>query len=129
MSGRDSNPSGWQSDHARACGGCRWLPTPRNDVLWRGGLSLPRLHAYIRWMLRSTMSSSHSDSTRREFLKGKAAVRAARGLLPADSEQAAPDAGPEQNKPSSRYLIHVGRRAMACQFDLIFQRGAICLGQ
>ncbi len=68
------------------------------------------------------METPRSEATRREFLQGKSVVRAARSLLPDDPAAAARGADAPRDS-GRRYLIHVGRRAMACQFDIILNAG------
>lgn len=69
------------------------------------------------------MELPRSEATRREFLQGKSAARAARGLLPDDPAAAPPRPTAAPHDAARRYLIHVGRRAMACQFDIILNAG------
>lgn len=58
--------------------------------------------------------------TRRDFLSGKAALDAVSGALnPPETEGSAPK--PEVLPPT--YLIQVGRRAMACDFEVFFNAG------
>jgi len=61
-------------------------------------------------------------SSRREFLQGRAALRPL-----ADAwQQAALSPSPLQNAGSAQaetYLVHVSRRAMACQFEVLFNAG------
>ena len=61
-------------------------------------------------------------STRRDFLRGKSAARAMGDAL----EKALPEstAGPHQ-EPSAAdsYLVHVSRRAMACEFEVVLNAG------
>lgn len=57
------------------------------------------------------------SSTRREFLSGKAAVDSLGNLV-----DAAADAAPPLSLSDS-YLIHFGRRAMACQFEVFLNAG------
>jgi thiamine biosynthesis lipoprotein len=71
-----------------------------------------------------------SKSNRRDFLKGKSALQAFGDLiLAALPPEAAGDttarrrsAGPAAESPE-RYLLHVGRRAMACEFQVFFNAG------
>ena len=72
-----------------------------------------------------------SKSTRREFLIGRAVVRAVEDLLPAESppppeslraaERAA--APTDAGRPSASYLIQVARDAMACEFQVMLNAG------
>jgi FAD:protein FMN transferase len=59
-------------------------------------------------------------STRREFLSGRAASRAAESAW--DRWQGAAPPGPSGTLPAS-YLIEVGRRAMACEFEVLLNAG------
>ena len=72
---------------------------------------------------------SQSPSSRRDFLQGKSALRAAENLLP----NPAP-AGPSPSTPTPaeaeapRYLVQVGRTAMACEFQVLLNAGEADLG-
>ena len=72
---------------------------------------------------------SQSPSSRRDFLQGKGALQAAESLLPnpapAGSSQSAP-APAETEAP--RYLVQVGRTAMACEFQVLLNAGEADLG-
>jgi thiamine biosynthesis lipoprotein len=69
------------------------------------------------------MNQSRSQSTRREFLQGKSAMDAAgnlgRTLHAADSTGYPPDSA----TGGRTYLLEIGRRAMACQFDVFLNAG------
>ena len=58
-------------------------------------------------------------SHRRDFLKGKAAARAAEDL--ADRVAPAPLSEPLAGAAASGYLVHYSRRAMACRFQVMFE--------
>ena len=68
----------------------------------------------------SGMSDAPRLPTRRDFLKGKAAVQAAADRLDAAL-------GPADDEPSSEpggtYLVQLARRAMACQFEITLNAG------
>lgn len=61
--------------------------------------------------------SAYSGSTRRDFLTGQAAVDALGNLVDSVGEPAPP------SPVSDSYLIHFGRRAMACQFEVFLNAG------
>ena len=70
-----------------------------------------------------------SSSTRREFLKGRSAIRAIEAFadtaepLPAPDSVDTPKNNPEETTASGRqsvYMEHYSKRAMACQFELLF---------
>jgi thiamine biosynthesis lipoprotein len=66
------------------------------------------------------MTNQSTQSTRREFLQGKSAVDA----LEDASRALLPDEGAMLALPSGRsYLVEVGRRAMACQFEVFLNAG------
>ena len=56
-------------------------------------------------------------SSRRDFLKGKAALEAVGDLV----EQALPES--PASAPVESYLMHLSRRAMACEFQFLFNAG------
>ena len=57
-------------------------------------------------------------SNRRQFLQGQAAARALGELIAPD------DAEPvEVAIPADTYLLQLGRRAMACQFEVFLNAG------
>ena len=69
------------------------------------------------------------SSTRREFLKGRAAIRAVEALVDAPEPLQVPDIPDAQvnsaddNTASGRqsaYMEHYSKPAMACQFELLF---------
>ena len=62
------------------------------------------------------MSAPHK-SHRRDFLKGKAAARAAEGLI--DRVAPPPLSEPLAGGAASGYLVHYSRRAMACRFQVM----------
>ena len=72
---------------------------------------------------------SQSPSSRRDFLQGKSALRAAENLLPSPAP-----AGPSPSPPTPaeteapRYLVQVGRTAMACEFQVLLNAGEADLG-
>lgn len=62
-----------------------------------------------------------TQSTRREFLQGKAAANALVDFtqgVPGDASSAEPSL-----RSAAPYLVHVGRRAMACQFEAFLNAG------
>lgn len=70
-----------------------------------------------------------SSSTRRDFLKGRAALRAIEAVAEAPEPLQAPDSAnaqsdiPEDNTAAGRqsaYMEHYSKPAMACQFELLF---------
>jgi thiamine biosynthesis lipoprotein len=66
------------------------------------------------------MSEAPRLPTRRDFLKGKAALQAAADRLdaalgPADDETS--------SEPGGAYLVQLARRAMACQFEITLNAG------
>jgi thiamine biosynthesis lipoprotein len=67
------------------------------------------------------------QSSRREFLQGKAAAQAMAALgeqiAPAEPASAPPD--PSQ---AGTYLVHLARRAMACQFEFFLNAGQYARG-
>jgi len=72
---------------------------------------------------------SDSSSTRRDFLKGRAALKAIEAVTDASEPLEAPDIpdaqvlSPEDNTASGRqsaYMEHYSKPAMACQFELLF---------
>jgi thiamine biosynthesis lipoprotein len=59
-------------------------------------------------------------ASRRDFLKGKAALYVVGDLI----ERALPDfPEPPPPAPAESYLLHLSRRAMACEFQLLFNAG------
>jgi thiamine biosynthesis lipoprotein len=59
-------------------------------------------------------------SSRRDFLKGKAALHVVGDLI----EQALPDfPEPPPPAPVESYLLHLSRQAMACEFQFLFNAG------
>jgi len=61
-------------------------------------------------------------SSRRDFLKGKAAIDAVADL----AQQTVPPGGPDRwptEAPDESYLIRVSRRAMACEFEVFLNAG------
>ncbi len=71
------------------------------------------------------MSSPH-QSTRREFLQGRAAVNALQALVdPGDAPPGAPAATSEAtNRPAApTYLMQISRRAMATDFEIYLNAG------
>ena len=66
--------------------------------------------------------TKRSQSTRREFLKGRAAADALVGL----TQGVAVDSNAQASLPSrspTPYLVNVGRRAMACLFEIFLNAG------
>ncbi len=63
-----------------------------------------------------------STSSRREFLQGRSALRTLAEAL-ASSAPALPGAGQAGGVPAETYLVRVSRRAMACQFEVLFNAG------
>lgn len=63
--------------------------------------------------------ASKRSSTRRDFLTGQAAADAVVDLTAAAT---GPGAAPAPT-PAETYLVQVGRRAMACQFEVFFNAG------
>ncbi|HVX16006.1 MAG TPA: FAD:protein FMN transferase [Pirellulales bacterium] len=61
--------------------------------------------------------STPRRSNRRQFLKGEAARQAIDDLVPAG------DAEPREAAAPEAYLLQLGRRAMACQFEVFFNAG------
>jgi len=59
-------------------------------------------------------------SNRRQFLKGQAAVQALGELVAPDTER---DAAATANAAPETYLLQLGRRAMACQFEVFLNAG------
>jgi thiamine biosynthesis lipoprotein len=64
------------------------------------------------------MPSEPSQSTRRDFLTGKSAVEAVEDLAESLAPREAEDGGTVVQRQGRSYLIQVGRRAMACQFEV-----------
>src|SRR6266478_5168873 len=63
-------------------------------------------------------------SSRRSFLQGRAAAEAladAVPQLPADAATESPSPAPASEAQS--YLIRIGRRAMACEFEVLLNAG------
>jgi thiamine biosynthesis lipoprotein len=58
-------------------------------------------------------------SSRRDFLKGKTALHAVGDLI----EQALPEIPEPPPAPVESYLLHLSRRAMACEFQFLFNAG------
>jgi thiamine biosynthesis lipoprotein len=76
------------------------------------------------WRNRSPMAIQ-PDSSRREFLTGKAGVRALQGAADAATGLSGEEGAPEMQRQgtlelprSSDYLLAVSRRAMACTFEV-----------
>ncbi len=65
------------------------------------------------------MNDSPTHSTRREFLQGKSAADAI-----GDLGRRATEAVPTDSAEGRSYLLEVGRRAMACQFEVFLNAGA-----
>jgi thiamine biosynthesis lipoprotein len=59
---------------------------------------------------------------RRDFLRGKAAADALAGLIDSTAEDR-PLGGLSAGPSSAAYLVRVGRRAMACQFEVLLNAG------
>ncbi|MDP6555887.1 MAG: FAD:protein FMN transferase [Pirellulaceae bacterium] len=88
-----------------------------HDKVHRANASEPFICHYNRTM------ASPRKTTRRDFLHGRSAVHAISDLIPNDTladptlkSIAAPD-------DRSTYLLHVGRTAMACEFQLFLNAG------
>jgi thiamine biosynthesis lipoprotein len=71
-----------------------------------------------------------SKSNRREFLRGQSALQAFGDLILSalpSTEQEGPRRGaasrPRATAGADHYLLHVGRRAMACEFQIFFNAG------
>ncbi|MEE3370202.1 MAG: FAD:protein FMN transferase [Planctomycetota bacterium] len=69
---------------------------------------------------------SQSPSSRRDFLQGKSALRAAENLLP--NSGPLPSAPGPVETAAPRYLVQVGRTAMACEFQVLLNAGEADLG-
>jgi len=65
--------------------------------------------------------TSPAASHRRDFLQGKSAVAALQGL--AGPESASSETPLTPPDAPDTYLVHVARRAMSCQFELLFNAG------
>lgn len=68
----------------------------------------------------------HDESrppTRRDFLRGKAAVDALADLAESVGSEAANSGASRVSPPSEPYLIRFGRRAMACEFEVLVNAG------
>ncbi len=63
---------------------------------------------------------SPRSSTRRDFLSGQAAADALADLV---NQSGAAEALPAMPPAEDGYLVQVGRRAMACQFEAFFNAG------
>lgn len=68
---------------------------------------------------------SPRQSNRREFLRGQSAARSLGDLA---SQGLAPSASGEAGESESGYLLHVGRQAMACQFQVYLNAGQYIQG-
>ncbi len=62
-------------------------------------------------------------SSRRDFLKGRAAADAIADLLPAEPAAAGHTGAPSPGEPPAAYLLQVGRDAMACEFQVLLNAG------
>jgi thiamine biosynthesis lipoprotein len=62
-------------------------------------------------------------SHRRQFLQGRSAADALADLTAGMAAESLADAPPAPAPPSDNYVLHVGRRAMACQFEVYFNAG------
>ncbi len=74
------------------------------------------------------MNRPDDAASRREFLQGKAAARAvaslAQQLAPGDSAaEATGQTSPFSSPEAATYLVHLSRRAMACQFEFFLNAG------
>ncbi len=77
------------------------------------------------------MAASHK-STRRDFLKGQAAVDALQDLAQNFGEAAGDESDASQFESIERgragYLLRIGRRAMACEFEVLLNSGQFANG-
>jgi thiamine biosynthesis lipoprotein len=64
--------------------------------------------------------ASPRSSTRRDFLSGQAAADALADLV---DQSVAPAATPITPAPQDGYLLQIGRRAMACEFEVLLNAG------
>jgi thiamine biosynthesis lipoprotein len=62
-------------------------------------------------------------SHRRQFLQGRSATDALADLADGLAGEASAEAPAERAVPQDNYVLHVGRRAMACQFEVYFNAG------
>lgn len=68
-------------------------------------------------------------SSRRDFLTGQAAVDAVDALTaPPEGGVPVPAAAARQEGPRETYLLHLGREAMACQFEVLLNAGQFANG-
>jgi len=67
--------------------------------------------------------SPQRPATRREFLQGRAAAQAAQDLVRDAAGAVGGDGSRGAASTPSRYLVQIGRRAMACQFEVVLNAG------